>query len=88
MDSVSNKIKVKEYQPRPGCLKESENPYTLKSRKYVHNSIDYYRSHAQEIRQKTREMYNTNLDYRLRCIQRAQASYLRRKEQNAINYSE
>jgi CO dehydrogenase/acetyl-CoA synthase alpha subunit len=77
---------VREYTPRPECMKmESTNPHTLKHRKYCDIHVRYYRNHAEDIKQKTRNRYDTDPEYRARCIERAKASYQRRKEQKAID---
>jgi len=72
---------VKDYAPRPMCLKiDSENVFTLHSRKYVNVKTKYYRSHAAEIKTKHNDRYQNDPVYRESCIRRAKASNLRKKE--------
>ena len=79
-------IHVREYTPRPECMKmESTNPHTLKHRKYADIHVRYYRNHAESIKEKTRNRYNSDPEYKKRCIERAKESYRRRKEQKATD---
>jgi hypothetical protein len=76
---------VKDYAPRPACLKtDSENVFTLLSRKYIHVKTNYYRAHAAEIKTKHNDRYQNDPVYRESCINRAKASNLRKKERLAL----
>lgn len=84
----SNTTVVKAYQPRPNCMKpESANPHTIRHRKYIHVAIDYYRKNSDVIKSKVRDRYKNDEEYRQRCIERARASYQRRKQQKAAEDS-
>jgi hypothetical protein len=76
---------VKDYAPRPACLKtDSENVFTLLSRKYIHVKTNYYRAHAAEIKTKHNDRYKNDPEYKASCIKRAKASNLRKKERLAL----
>jgi hypothetical protein len=72
---------VREYAPRPENVKEdSTNPFTLIGRMYKKNSIKYYRNHAEIIKEKHRDRYQNDPEYKASCLVRAKASNLRKKE--------
>jgi hypothetical protein len=76
---------VREYTPRPDNVKEdSTNPFTLIGRMYKKHAINYYRNHAEIIKQKHRDRYQNDLVYRESCLVRAKASNLRKKERLAL----
>ena len=78
MDSVTTTVKP--YEPRPQCMKpQSVNPHTIRHRKYIHVAIDYYRKNSDVIKSKVRDRYRNDPEYKQRCIERAKASYQRRK---------
>ena len=77
--------KVREYTPRPDNVKEdSTNPFTLIARMYKKNYINYYRNHAEIIKEKHRDRYKNDPDYRETCLVRAKANTLRKKERLAL----
>jgi hypothetical protein len=79
--TITTEPTVRDYVPRPACQKtESENEFTLRSRKYVNVRSKYYRAHAAEIRERTRLRYRDDPVYRERCIARSKASVCRRRE--------
>ena len=76
---------VKDYAPRPACLKtDSENVFTLHSRKYIHVKTKYYRAHAAEIKTKHNDRYKNDPVYRESCLVRAKASNMRKKDRLAL----
>ena len=76
---------VREYTPRPDNVKEdSTNPFTLIGRMYKRHAINYYRNHAEIIKEKHRERYKNDPVYRESCLVRAKASTLRKKERLAL----
>ena len=76
---------VREYTPRPDNVKEdSTNPFTLIGRMYKKHAINYYRNHAEIIKQKHRDRYQNDPEYRASCLVRAKASTLRKKERLAM----
>ena len=76
---------VREYTPRPDNVKEdSTNPFTLIGRMYKKHAINYYRNHAEMIKQKHRDRYQNDPLYRDSCLVRAKASTLKKKERLAL----
>ena len=71
---------VREYVSRPASLKlESENKFTLRSRKTPMTNARYYRKNSELIKNANRLRYQTDPEYRKRCIERATESNNRRK---------
>lgn len=62
---------IKDFAPRTKALKDTDNFWTLWQRRYPHIKANYYRKHAEELKQKSRDRYHNDPEYRAKVVERA-----------------